>query len=109
LLSDKTLRLVLDEGRICPDYLVQVLRMPEARAHIERNATGTSDSMRNISQEALRATPIPLPALAIQINLAKRLQEAEICLNDIRLTVAGALADIELLPSRLLAQAFAEI
>lgn len=106
LLSDKTLRLLLDETKICPDYLVQILRMPEARAHIQRNATGTSDSMRNISQGTLRATPIPLPALAIQEKIAKRMQKTDTLINEIRVAVTNQLADIGLLPSRLLAQVF---
>lgn len=74
LLSDKTLRLVLDEGRCDPDYIVQVLRHPEARAHLEENATGTSDSMRNVSQQDIRATPIRLPRLDDQKRIAALMQ-----------------------------------
>lgn len=106
LLSDKTLRLLVDEARIYPGYLMHILRMPEARAHIQLNATGTSDSMRNISQDTLRATPIPLPALAIQGTIAKCMQGVDALIKDIRVAVTNQLIDINLLPSRLLAQAF---
>ena len=106
LLSDKTLRLLVDKSKIFPGYLVQVLRMPEARAHIQLNATGTSDSMRNISQDTLRATPIPLPAIAIQEKIAKSMQRLDTLINEIRVAVTSQLGDINLLPSRLLAQVF---
>jgi type I restriction enzyme S subunit len=41
LLSDKTLRLVFDQNQVESDYLLYALRWPEARKHIEANATGT--------------------------------------------------------------------
>jgi type I restriction enzyme S subunit len=65
LLSDKTLRLVVDEARISHGFLLQALRMPDARKHIEGNATGTSDSMRNIAQDTIKAIPLPLPPLGV--------------------------------------------
>lgn len=70
LLSDKTLRLVIDESRCNPDYLVRALRLPAARAHLEANATGTSDSMKNISQGDICNTPIKLPSIADQKRIA---------------------------------------
>ncbi|MEP7338927.1 MAG: restriction endonuclease subunit S [Acidobacteriota bacterium] len=106
LLSDKTLRLVLDESRIHPDYLIQVLRMPEAREHIEGNATGTSDSMRNISQGTLRAIPVPFPPMVEQVRIATRLSEADAASKLLRQAIQAQLREIELLPARLLAQAF---
>lgn len=45
LLSDKTLRLIPDEERVLPDYLVHALRSPIAREFIEHNATGSSESI----------------------------------------------------------------
>jgi type I restriction enzyme S subunit len=108
LLSDKTLRLLVDEERVCPGYLLQALRLPEARTHIESNATGTSNSMRNIGQDTIRAIPIPLPPLAIQQRIVERLHNAEIALNQLKQAVDASLKDIDLLPSRLLAEAFGE-
>lgn len=106
LLSDKILRLLLDESRVYPDYLVQALRMPEAREHIEGNATGTSNSMRNISQDTIRAIPVPLPTLEAQIDIAKWLNEAESASRILRKAIRSQLREIELLRARLLAQAF---
>ncbi len=106
LLSDKTLRLVLDETRIHPDYLLQMLRMPEARKHIESNATGTSNSMRNISQDTIQSTPIPLLPLAHQQRLSRRLLEVEAALSEVRQEARTQLSDIEDLPVRLVSQVF---
>lgn len=54
-----------------PSYVVHVLRLPEARAHLEGDATGSSNSMRNISQGTLRATPIPLPRTMSSSNFPR--------------------------------------
>ncbi|WP_298626017.1 restriction endonuclease subunit S [uncultured Zoogloea sp.] len=106
LLSDKTLRLILDTMQCDPDYFVEALRLPEARAHIEANATGSSDSMRNISQGALAATPIPLPEIHEQRRLAKHMQAVNQELTALRASIQTRLDHIEQLPARLLAQVF---
>jgi type I restriction enzyme, S subunit len=60
MLSDKTLRLSVLEG--CdPNYLNLANLGPAARAHYEREATGTSSSMKNVSQKVIRRAPVPLP------------------------------------------------
>ena len=82
-LSDKLLRLVLDSDQVATEYLLFALRAPSARAHIERSASGTSHSMRNIAQDALLKTPIVLPDLDVQRRVASQLQHA---------TAAGNLA-----------------
>src|SRR5262249_367174 len=53
LLSDKSLRLVLD-GDVNKEWLLYALSAPQTRRQISAAATGTSDSMRNISQAKLR-------------------------------------------------------
>lgn len=74
LLSDKTLRLVVDEDRVCKSYLLFALRAPKARNHIEHFATGTSDSMRNIAQGVITSIPLALPSLDDQRRIAARLK-----------------------------------
>jgi type I restriction enzyme S subunit len=74
LLSDKTLRLVIDEDRASKEYVLFALRAPKARRHIERYATGTSDSMRNISQGVITSVPIDLPPLCDQRRIASCLK-----------------------------------
>lgn len=65
MLSDKTLRVTPVDG--CnARYLNLANLAPTARAHYRAEATGTSDSMKNVSQRAIRRTPIPLPPRAEQ-------------------------------------------
>lgn len=73
MLPDKILRIVYDPDAIDARYLLRALRSRIARAHIEKNATGTSESMRNLSQPKLREIPIPLAPLPEQKRIANKL------------------------------------
>lgn len=59
-LCDKTLRLVPKNG-VDPAALVAVLATSEARTQIQLSGTGTSGSMKNISQEAIRQIWVEWP------------------------------------------------
>ena len=74
LLSDKTLRLIVDTEKADKAYLLYALRSAGARAHIEHFATGTSDSMRNIAQGVISSVPISLPDIGTQRDIALRLK-----------------------------------
>jgi type I restriction enzyme S subunit len=69
-LCDKTLRLVPRFDKVDADYLVIALRLPSVRRQIENAATGTSGSMKNISQDSIRRLSIPLPPLDVQHAIA---------------------------------------
>lgn len=58
LLSDKSLRLVPKQS-VDPMWLIEVLASPAVRSQISARATGMKDSMRNISQQALREIRVP--------------------------------------------------
>jgi len=77
LLSDKTLRLVPKSNIGYAPYLLRVLRTKAARQYSESHATGTSGSMRNVSQETIRGCPIMLPPLPEQRRIADILDRAE--------------------------------
>lgn len=77
ILSDKTLRLVPVRGVSDPRFLFYGLRQPEARRFFFANATGTSGSMRNVSQATIRRCPIPLPPLSEQKRIADILDKAD--------------------------------
>lgn len=106
LLSDKTLRLVIDESRASKEYLLFALRAPKARKHIEHYATGTSDSMRNIAQGVITSVPIELPSLHDQRRVAARLKAQLAEVEAARKAAREQLREIEALPTKLLAQAF---
>lgn len=66
VLSDKTLRLVPDKKKVDPKFLCEVLIGSGARKFLSENATGTSGSMKNITQDLIRAFVMPLPPLEEQ-------------------------------------------
>lgn len=74
LLSDKSLRLNLKPG-VCSEWLWYMLQAPSVRSQIRELATGTKDSMRNISQAALRAIQIPEPPLDEQRRIVDLLED----------------------------------
>jgi type I restriction enzyme S subunit len=71
LLSDKSLRLV-PRGGIDKPWLNLALRSPQSRVQFAERATGTSDSMRNLSQPKILDTVIALPPLEEQREIVRR-------------------------------------
>ena len=59
VLSDKILRLIVP--REFKEWLYFVIKSTFGRQHIESRSTGNQLSMRNISQDSLRALPVPIP------------------------------------------------
>jgi type I restriction enzyme, S subunit len=60
MLCDKTLRLKVAHPYATTNYVQIVLGADEVRRQIEIEATGTSGSMKNISQQSIRRLMIPL-------------------------------------------------
>ena len=106
LLSDKTLRLVVDPEQADKLYLLHSLRSSPARKHIEHFATGTSDSMRNISQGVIKSTPIRLPDLNTQRRIAGYFYTKNKSADDASIAIQEQLIEIKRLASSLLRQAF---
>ncbi len=106
MLSDKTLRLVTASEDILKKYLLYVLRAPIARKFFERNATGTSDSMRNISQAKFRSTPIALPPLAEQRRIVAEVERRLSVVAEVEAEVEANLARAERLRQSILKRAF---
>ena len=73
LLSDKSLRLITAPG-INRSWLNFALRAPRVREQFEERATGTSDSMRNLSQDKLLMTTLPLPPTEEQAEIARQVE-----------------------------------
>jgi type I restriction enzyme S subunit len=89
MLSDKTLRLRPGKGAVV-SYLNLANLCESSRAHYGQQASGTSDSMKNVSQAVIRATPIPLPPAAEQRRIVARVDELMDLLDrlEARLTAA---------------------
>jgi type I restriction enzyme S subunit len=100
LLCDKTLRLVVDGSRAVPRFIAWALASSAVRRQISVHATGTSGSMKNIQQEAIRNLVLPLPAIAEQHRIAEILDAidqaikgTEAVITKLRYVYAGILWD----------------
>ena len=80
MLSDKTLRLTPGSG-VCVPYLNLANLSVLTREHYARNASGTSASMRNVSQDAIWQAPIPLPPLSEQHRIVAKVDELMAIIN----------------------------
>lgn len=72
MLCDKTLRLLVNDGIASKEYLSLCFQQPYIRSQIESSATGTSMSMKNISQAAIRNLLVAVAPLQEQIEISVR-------------------------------------
>jgi type I restriction enzyme, S subunit len=78
LLSDKTWRFVWSEQLPTnPLFVWFLFRHPAFRYEIGKRATGTSGSMKNISQKKVFSLRVGLPHLSLQQEFAKRIEAIE--------------------------------
>ena len=103
LLPDKIWRIEWDEKRIDPRYAYSLLRSSEIRRIFALIGSGTSDSMKNISQAKLVRVSVPLPPLARQIAFAEQVQ----CLEALARHLDAAAAKAEAMAAGLSAEVFA--
>ena len=106
ILSDKTLRLVVDPTKADKLFLMYALRTPAARAHIEELASGSSDSMRNISQSVITSIPIPLPELGEQQRIARALRERLAAVEEARRAAQAQTDEMDALRAAIYRESF---
>lgn len=104
LLSDKSLRLVPNSD-VLPEWLLICLRTSSARRYIENVATGTSDSMRNISQSKLRALKITLPPIEAQTHILAEVDRMMSQIEQLEKLLVGKRSSMQALRSSILAAA----
>ena len=75
MLSDKTLRIRPRPERLDGFFMFTALQLPAVREFVLQGATGSH--MRNISQKALKATPVPVPPLDEQLEISRVLRETQ--------------------------------
>lgn len=68
LMSDKIVRLNFLDDALKP-WVNLVNNSDFARSYYKDRATGTSDSMRNVSRQVIHELPIPLPSLEVQARV----------------------------------------
>jgi type I restriction enzyme S subunit len=88
MLSDKTLRLHPDPARVTTRFLFWALQSSFARRQMENLATGTSGSMKNISQRGLRSIGLPRPEISEQSLITLRLDAAVDTISTLRVSLA---------------------
>ncbi len=75
LLCDKLYRLELDKNRLLPEYSVHLLRSRAARLQIERDASGASPSMKNISNDRVTNLLLAFPPLDEQRGIVQHIEQ----------------------------------
>jgi type I restriction enzyme S subunit len=96
-LCDKTLRLVPRDELLDPAFLVHTASTTATRAQIEDAATGSSDSMKNISHSVILDLQVPVPEtleaqrkVAAQLDiLAETAHQAEVLFDKTRVMRAA--------------------
>jgi type I restriction enzyme S subunit len=107
MLSDKTFRLVFREPlEVVPEYLEQVLKARALRDQIEAQASGTSPTMKNISQEKVLALRVPRRPLAEQHKIVGELAVLQAKVDALKPLQADTAAELEALMPALLDRAF---
>ncbi|MBG0813083.1 hypothetical protein [Planomonospora sp. ID82291] len=106
LLSDKSLRLRV-RSDVSREWLIQLLSSPFVRDQISARATGTKDSMRNISQRSLLSVRVPVVPTEEQQLIAARVEEGLDHASRLKGEVVNAIRRVELLRRALLREAFA--
>ncbi len=105
LLSDKSLRLVACES-LDQRWLHGALSSPVARRQLSRMATGTSNSMRNVSQDKIESVIIPLPPLAEQKRIVVEIEGRLSVLDQFAAQVGANLKRASRLRQSILKRAF---
>lgn len=105
LLSDKSLR-VLPRPDVNAEWLWRALQAPGARRQISAMATGTKDSMRNISQKSLLRVSLPKAATHEQEAAIQRFRALDDAMANLARTASEARTRHRSLRRSLLAAAF---
>jgi type I restriction enzyme S subunit len=71
LLCDKLYRIRVRPDQVLPDFLVRAFASSSSRFHFEREATGASASMQNVSQDAISNLVVPVPPVAEQRQIVE--------------------------------------
>ena len=104
LLPDKLWRFVWHQPtRTAPLYVRHLFQQPKFRQEIGQRASGTSGSMKNISQEKVLSIRVGHPPLTLQQTFATRIQAIEA----LKTTHRTALAQLDALFASLQQRAFA--
>jgi len=107
MLSDKIFRFIFrDTNQIDPRYLNHVLKSPSLRKQIERAATGTSPTMKNISKGKVLRLLIPKHDLTEQQRICAYLDDLQGKVSVIRRVQDDSSVELNAISSSILDKAF---
>jgi len=107
LLCDKIFRFIFNQdSSIIPAFLDHVLKAPALREQIERGATGTSPTMKNISKAKILALRIPALKLEQQRRIVSHLDELQAKVDSLKALQAQSAAEVDALLPSILDRAF---
>lgn len=92
LLCDLLYRLRVRPDRADAEYIVHQFRSRSVRIQIEREASGTSNSMKKIGQETISEFVICLPPLAEQHRIVAHIRQETARIDGIVKTITGQVA-----------------
>ena len=95
MLCDKTLRLEPNPTLMDADFLVASITQPRARRYFAQVATGSSASMKNVSQKKIRDLPLALPVIDEQRDIVKRILASDTHL-DVQMKAVSALRQVKI-------------
>lgn len=105
LLSDKSIRIVFSQ-QIDKHYINQFNNSGISRAYYKSVASGTSDSMKNITREHMYLLPTPLPPLAEQQRIVAKVEQLMQLCDNLEVQVQQSKTDAEQLLQAVLREAF---
>ena len=107
MLSDKILRMTF-YNRIDKKMILYVMRTAFLRNQIELSSTGSSPTMKNISQDSMRKYLLPLPPLAEQKEIVARVEQHLQTITQLETQIATRETTTKQLMQSILKDAFEE-
>jgi len=91
LLCDKLYRIRVQEVDVLPSFLLLFFESSAGRFQFERDADGTSGSMKNIGQDTIKNTVVPLPPLSEQQRIVDAITKQQNQVSDLRDAIEAAI------------------
>lgn len=106
MISDKLIRLRVNQSKVDPRFLEMSLASPFSQEHLVQRKTGLADAQVNISQAILRATPVAYPPLCEQRRIVAYLDNLQSKVDALKQLQAETAAELDALLPSILDKAF---
>ena len=103
--SGFTIRIRIEDKNVYPVYLCHYLKSKKARELLVKSGTGTN--IKSLNQGALTALVIPLPKIAEQNAIVKKLDALSAQTKELEAIFRKKIADVDELKKSVLQKAFA--